>query len=89
MASLATTLQNFQKSNYQSLRIGARVIKSISGVLIKKFNFRAKPTPGSTLPGADTQSVNYKSDSKVELKKATVVSKSLNIKGLENESGLI
>ncbi|KHN77925.1 hypothetical protein Tcan_18375 [Toxocara canis] len=41
----------------------------------------------STLPGIRSQSVNYKTDSNVELKKA--VSKNLNVNGLEKDSGLI
>uniref|UniRef100_A0A0M3HGS0 Ovule protein n=1 Tax=Ascaris lumbricoides TaxID=6252 RepID=A0A0M3HGS0_ASCLU len=51
------------------------------------FFFSSKPCNQSTLPGICSQSVNYKTDSNVELKKA--VCRTLNVNGLEKESGLI
>ncbi|MFH4973675.1 hypothetical protein AB6A40_000384 [Gnathostoma spinigerum] len=47
----------------------------------------SKPSAESTLPGVGSQSVNYRTNSNVELKKATI--RNLNITGMEKESGLI
>uniref|UniRef100_A0A915AZJ9 Uncharacterized protein n=1 Tax=Parascaris univalens TaxID=6257 RepID=A0A915AZJ9_PARUN len=47
----------------------------------------SKPCNESTLPGIRSESLNHKTDSNVELKKA--VCRTLNVNGLEKESGLI